>query len=379
MNVAMILEEGRLGGPQIYVTLVADALEKQINTTLVLPSEISDPFRRKLQESPGLAYKTFKLTRISNNLRSIMKYLFLFIPETYRIYGYFKKERFDIVYVAGGSWQYKGVIAGRLAKAKVIWHLNDTYTPFFIRCVFSLLSSFADAFTFASERTKKYYLPLIRKERIGFAIPQPVDTSYFSTNSISNRKDEMPVYHNKVLIGTVANINPLKGLDVFIKVISRLNNNIDNLTFVVVGNVFSSQKKYFNNLRKMINRLEIDNIKFIGYQNDIRTILKEFDLFICTSKAESGPMTLWEAMSMEKAVVTTDVGDVSKYVRSGYSGEIVSIGDVDGMTKKIMELIMDEKKRKIYGSRAREIVIQNLDVSICAEKHLTVFQHIVEM
>jgi glycosyltransferase involved in cell wall biosynthesis len=379
MNVAMILEEGRLGGPQIYATLVAYALKKQIKTTLILPSDISNSFKQRLQDSSGVAYQTFKITRITNNLFSIIQYVLLFLIETYRIYGYFKRERFDIVYSAGGSWQYKGLIAGKLAKTKVVWHLNDTYMPFVIRGVFSILSGFADAYIFASERTKKYYLPLIQKERVSFIIPQPVDTSYFSTDIIPNRNDDTLLYRNKIVIGTVASINPIKGLDVLVKAIPRLNNIFNNLLFVVVGPVYKSQTKYFKSLKTKILELGIDNIQFAGAQYDIRLYLENFDIFVCTSFFESGPMTLWEAMSMEKAVVTTDVGDVSKYVLSGYSGEVVEVGDVDGLVEKIREFIVDEKKRSSFGSRAREIVNQNLDVSICAKKHLQAFQRVIEL
>jgi len=52
----------------------------------------------------------------------------------------------DIVH-CNGAWQVKGIIAGKLAGAKVVWHLNDTRMPFFIKVVFSFLAvSSCDAF-----------------------------------------------------------------------------------------------------------------------------------------------------------------------------------------------------------------------------------------
>ena len=79
MNVVMILEEGRLGGPQIYVSLVANALKKKINNaTIIIPSENSTPFKRLLKKS-GLAYKTFKLSQFTKNTCAIVRYLLFFI------------------------------------------------------------------------------------------------------------------------------------------------------------------------------------------------------------------------------------------------------------------------------------------------------------
>ena len=375
MNVAIILEDGRLGGPQMYALLLANSLREKINITIVIPNQESATFKRKLKEY-GIPYKTLNMTRSTRNISGAARHLFLFMTETVRIYKYFKCKKFDIVYVAGGSWQYKGLIAGKFAKVKVIWHMNDTFIPFIFRLFFSLMNCLADAFTFASERTNKYYLSFIRKKKVGYIIPQPIDTSYFSPHSIPNNYDEMKILHDKIVIGTVANINPLKGLDVFIEVVSKLNISFDNLFFVIVGPVYDNQKVFFNKLLKQISIHGIKNIKFTGGQQDVRIFLRKFDIFVCTSYNESGPMTLWEAMSMEKAVVTTDVGDVSKYVHPGYSGDIVNVGDVDSLKARIMELIVNKEKREIYGINAREIIVRDLDVSICAEKHLKLFNHI---
>ena len=45
--------------------------------------------------------------------------------------------------------------------------------------------------------------------------------------------------------------------------------------------------------------------------------------------------------------IKADGGDVSKYVHPGYSGDIVNVGDVDSLKARIMELIVNKKKREI--------------------------------
>ena len=123
-KVAMILEDGRLAGPQVYISLLANALKDKVNTTIVIPIEDSAETIYKLDQF-GLQYKTLQITRISKNIRCMIQYLVLFITETAEIYNYFKRNKFDIIYVSGGSWQYKGLIAGKIARIKVIWHCRD--------------------------------------------------------------------------------------------------------------------------------------------------------------------------------------------------------------------------------------------------------------
>ena len=35
------------------------------------------------------------------------------------------------------------------------------------------------------------------------------------------------------------------------------------------------------------------------------------------------PLSVWEAMSMEKAIVSTDVGDIKKFINNGNNGLVV--------------------------------------------------------
>ena len=84
----------------------------------------------------------------------------------------------------------------------------------------------------------------------------------------------------------------------------------------------------------------------------MRPLLKRFDIFICSSLSESGPMTLWEAMSMAKPIVSTDVGDVSHYVHDEENGFVVPIGDVDQLTNRILQLLNDEIICKRFGNNS---------------------------
>ena len=129
-----------------------------------------------------------------------------------------------MIHVSGGIWQFKGAIAGKLAGRKVLWHLNDTFKPFFFRALFSLLSPLVDGYIYASERTKHYYRPCVRMGRPGFTIHPPVDTERFDPR-INYPGDEELIQklEGKNIIGTVANINPAKGLETLIYSAKSLN------------------------------------------------------------------------------------------------------------------------------------------------------------
>ena len=143
IRVANIIEEAKLGGPQVRVTRIAKCLFREVETTVVMPHNNSKDFRDLLNRE-RIRFRALYLTRITKEPFAALQYLMFSFFEIFSLYILFKKEAFDIVHASGGAWQYKGVIAGKLAGCKVIWHLNDTALPGVFRFLFHQLSSIPD-------------------------------------------------------------------------------------------------------------------------------------------------------------------------------------------------------------------------------------------
>ncbi len=378
IKVANIIEEGRVGGPQKRILMVASKISNQIDTTIIIPKKNSGDFQ-SLCKKLNVKYLQTSLVTIKRDIFSIISYLVLFPYEVVKLSILLKKNQFDIVHISGGSWQYKGILAAKLANIKAIWHLNDTYVPFFFKIVFKLLSPLAAGYIFSAHRAKKYYYEYIDRKKPKFIIPPPVDTTLFkpSQNYIKNKK-AIASLKKLIVIGTIANINKIKGLETFIEVGSILNKHFKNLHFIVIGEVFVSQRGYFNSLKKLCKKKNVFNINFVNNCSDVRPFLQRFDIFTITSLSETGPMTLWEAMSMEKAIVSTDVGDVGKFVKNDSNGYLVNVSDADTIAKKMSKLIINPELRKDFGKKVRRVVKKKLDLKICTELHIQAYQAIVK-
>jgi glycosyltransferase involved in cell wall biosynthesis len=374
MRIANIIEEGRLGGPQVRIANVACALKDRIQTTVILPEHKSEQFQRQLAQC-NIPYKLFKITRITKELSMAIRYGLFSLFEIIQLTVYFRKQKFDLVHVSGGAWQYKGVIAASLSGTKLVWHLNDTSMPKFFRFLFSLLSELPDAYIFASERTSHYYGNLIPENKKRFVVPAPVDTQQFKPSDamLASQLSE----NGKITVGTTANVNPIKGLELFIEVSALLNAKFDNLQFVIVGAISENQQKYFQQLVKMASQLGVSNLHFLGQVEDVRAELVKMDIYLCTSVAESSPISVWEAMSMARPIISTDVGDVAKYIEPGVSGEIISDRNAEKMTERVSRLIEQPALRENYGLAARDIAINQLDIALCAERHFAAYNAVI--
>jgi glycosyltransferase involved in cell wall biosynthesis len=375
MRVANIIEDARIGGPQIRNLKVAKALKSFFDVTLVFPKKNSKALIKQCKLL-DIKYLSLSLTAIKSNFIGFFLYVFFFLIEAIKLAQILKKNKFDIVHVSGGCWQTKGIFAAKLAGIKSIWELNDTYSPAIVRVFFFFLSHLANGFIFASYRTKKYYRKLIPSKRKSLIIQSPVDINFFDPNLDYSAekfiKDK--INEKKIIIGTVANLNPNKDLVTLLKVAKKISKYSNKVIFIFVGPIYQSQKKYFEHLKYIIKCYGIRNFFFLNKRDDVRCLLKAMDIYICTSKNESSPLAIWEAMSMQKAIVSTDVGDVRKFIKNGSNGFVTKVGNINNLAKSIIKLIEKPKLRKEFGKISRQIAYKNFNLKMCANFHKKAFK-----
>jgi len=120
----------------------------------------------------------------------------------------------------------------------------------------------------------------------------------------------------------------------------------------------------------------LDNLIFYGKSKETREILKASDIYVCTSQAEASPSSVWEAMAMEKGVVSTNVGDVSRFVENNENGLIVPVGDIKKISDSIIKFVNNYMLREKFGKKCRAVAKKNLDLSICVEKHAKIYKEL---
>ena len=376
IKVANIIEEGRIGGPQIRMALVASALNKKIDTTLIFPKKNSLDFQKKCNEL-GVKYHLMPLTTIKRSWITIITYIIYSPYEILSLFLFLKKNHFNIVHLSGGSWQFKGIIAAKLANKKVIWELNDTYVPFVIKIIFYFLSNLSNGFIFASHKTKNYYKKFVPRKAKNFVIQSPVDINFFDPNNYYTLNDiKKNIDFKKIIIGTVSNVNPVKGLDTLINAAKKLDYLKDEIIFIIIGAIHKNQKKYYEYLKNLLKKNGLQNVHFLGMRNDIRELLSKINIYICCSNYESSPLSVWEAMSMKKAIISTNVGDVERFIDDKDNGLIVPPGDENLLAEAIKKFIKNPELRIEYGKKARKIAERQLNIETCAKLNLEVYKSI---
>jgi len=287
---------------------------------------------------------------------------------------FFRQRKFDAVHV-NGSYQFKVAIAAKLARIPVVWHLNDTLMSSVIKKAFYLTARVcANGFIVAGKRVHDYYLENTKlSSRPCIEIHAPVDTSIFHPRE---EEDESNICRT---ISTVSGVNPAKGVEYFVDMVSHINKSYPHIKFNVAGAKLESQKKYSEFIKNKIDGYNFPDgvLNFLGLIEDVPSFLHDADICVFTSVTEASPTSVWEAMSMGKPIVTTDVGSVSQYIENGVTGFIVPIEDVEGLCEKIIMLIDDPDLRKRMGKKAMGVALTKLNIITAARKHAEIYNRII--
>ncbi len=102
------------------------------------------------------------------------------------------------------------------------------------------------------------------------------------------------------------------------------------------------------------------------------------NVVVLPSLAEALPMTWLEAMAMEKALVTSDIGWAKEVMIDGNTGFTVDPKDHQKYAAKILQLLNEPALALKMGKAAREQVVAKFSNSVVVEKNIGFYEGIVK-
>ncbi len=211
-------------------------------------------------------------------------------------------------------------------------------------------------------------------------IPRGVDTNTFKPLLLKNTDDFRTKFEtgkDKRILLTVANLAPVKGIELLINAFAEVNNIDDNWVIWLVGN---ADNPYGKEVKKIVKQKGLQNkIKFIGKQLAINRFLNEAELFILPtkSKGEGSPVALLEAMASGTPVIGSNVPGIKDQLKKyqDHLFEPENINDLKRILSKFLKY--DITTLHHQGIRFREHVINNYSLQKEVRKHEIFYKKVV--
>jgi glycosyltransferase involved in cell wall biosynthesis len=207
-----------------------------------------------------------------------------------------------------------------------------------------------------------------------------IDTSHFDPDLGSDAVKEqlrksLNIKEDERVIGYVGRIAKSKGLLDLVHAYMNVRKEYD-CKLLLVGPCDLNERADDAVIEEIGHLIEKnvmgDDVLLPGYRHDIAELLSIMDIFVLPSYREGMPVSLLEAMAMEKAVIGTNIRGIKEEI-TAESGLIYEPGDVGELVKCIKFYMDNEDKASLMGKNARQRVVDYFSQEQVLGRQMKVF------
>lgn len=146
-----------------------------------------------------------------------------------------------------------------------------------------------------------------------------------------------------------------KGIREYIDAIREVKMVYPLVNFTMVGGLEENIDGIdFKDIQSWVSEGLVD---YKGALSDVRPEIEKYSIYVLPSYFEGTPRSVLEAMSMGRAIITTDVPGCRETVISGVTGFLVQPKDSVGLANAMERLIQDRELREKMGHKSREYAV----------------------
>ncbi len=378
MRVLYCILDNRVGGPhRLALTVSRQLTQHGIETLFLIGRKTDDRWQPDGVQLFQLAHLQCFQRRAP--LLNLVRFLCLLPYNLFQIRRIIRANNIDIVHIDGVT-NFAPALAAALTRTPVVWTYNDYVAPALRRILLPMVARLADRIIIQGERIRercpRNHQRLDRKITV---LPSAVDPREFDPRAFTAAdkealRTEFQIPTDHTLVGTIGNINAMKGHDHFIEAAGRIKQRRPNTRFLIVGRQLDTASDYWGRLQTLLDRLGLrDDVIFTGFRTDIARILNTLDVFVLPSILESCPVVVLEAMAMKVPVVATDVGAVSEQIGTG-TGFVVPPRDAGAIAQAVAAcLAMPGADRAAMTDAARKRVETDFAVDTIAYQQKCIY------
>ncbi|OPZ70386.1 MAG: putative glycosyltransferase EpsD [bacterium ADurb.Bin478] len=348
IRILEIINEATIGGGQTHVLQLASGLDRNRFAVSVACTD-NGPLTEQLR-AIDVPVHPFAISSFASpsTLRAMVRLL--------------ADRRIDIVHTHGGIAGVWGRLAAWVAKTPVCIHTLHGihylhYRSRFKRILFisldRLLAIGTEKIICVSEADRQAGIaagcfPADRAVLIRNGIPVPSLPADFTGQG---KRTELSLPAAAVVIGTVGRLHRQKGQRRFLEAIHIVRQEIPDLIALVVGD-----GPLRSELQTRTRELGLqDHVRFLGSRRDVAELIALMDVFVLSSEWEGMPLSLLEAMALERPVAAFAIPGVTEAVRDNESGALAKPQDAGSLAQAILRLLHDREQARRLAKTGRQI------------------------
>jgi glycosyltransferase involved in cell wall biosynthesis len=213
----------------------------------------------------------------------------------------------------------------------------------------------------------------------GAVIPLGGDSPDISPEELKIRfLERFPNARDRQQLLFLGRLHVKKGLDRILNALPAVKEFFPDVLLTVVGD---GEPEYVNAIRARVKADALDNnVLMTGRLDGIAKweAYAAADLFLLPSRQENFALTVAEAMHTGTPVIITEKVNTAGYVKEAGAGMVLEeVGLEEQFQTKILDLLRDDKTRKLMGTRGRQYAKINLTWAGAAAKLLDCYREVL--
>jgi glycosyltransferase involved in cell wall biosynthesis len=331
MNILFLDQYSELGGAQgCLLDLMPAIVERGWTAHAAVPG--GGPLVEQLR-SMGVVVNEIRCGPYrsgTKRLADFLRFPFDIARQTRTIRRLLDQTRFDLVYVNGARLLPAAAIAVQ-GRAPIVFHAHWRYAgtaAWLAR--WSLRRSGATVIACCGYVTA----PLGTAEQRLHVIPNGVADCGFRERSF----DAAAGFR----IGIIGRIAPEKGQVEFLQAAALLAPEFPSVRFAICGAPLFSDLRYDDEVRRRARWLPVE---FLGWRDDIASVLRQLGLLVIASSEEGLPRVLLEAFSAGVPVVAFPAGGIREALEGEQTGFLVQPSSGEALATRIRTLMTGDPNR----------------------------------
>ncbi|MFK7782441.1 glycosyltransferase [Psychroserpens sp.] len=256
------------------------------------------------------------------------------IIRCFKISRQFKKIQPDIIHSFHYSADYSEALAAKVAGIKWVFTKKNMSWGGSSKNSWSLRVKLASGIAVQNTDMIRQFFPNSNKTAL---IPRGVDTNMFKPQDVNEAiKKEWNISSNNHVLMCVANLVPVKGIEILLKAFSHAIKLYPKWKLLLVGDYENDYGQEMVALKTKLNLQ--DSVAFCGIQKNIPGYLSIAEIVVLPTlnqgRKEGSPVSLLEAMSSGKNVLASNISGINDQL-ADFQDHLVEAGNIEAWIKAL--------------------------------------------